>query len=77
MTPQEFLAKPTSRYSDWFGKGDSHTDYHDAVKEHGSEPKEVLQDGYMLCLIWDDKVVTTGYDGNEYFQTFTFTRNHQ
>jgi hypothetical protein len=28
----------------------------------------------MLCLVWADRVVVTGYDGNEYHQTFEFDR---
>ena len=74
MTPQEFLATEPTAYSDWFGSGDSHTDYREAVAEYG-EPQEVSQDGFMLCLIYADKVVVTGYDGNEYCHSFTFPRS--
>mgnify|MGYP000868010678 FL=1 len=74
MTPQEFLATEPTAYSDWFGSGDSHTDYREAVAEYG-EPQEVIHDEFMLCLIYTDKIVVTGYDGNEYTHSFTFPRS--
>jgi hypothetical protein len=73
MTPEEFLRAPTNTYSDWFGEGDGHSDYRKTVGE-GQPPIEVLRDGDMLCLVWADRVVVTGYDGNEYHQTFEFDR---
>lgn len=73
MTTEEFLALPNNKYSDWFGDGDGHSDYRDAVQD-GPAPSEVLRSGDMLCLIWTNKVIVTGYDGNEYHQTFEFNR---
>jgi len=73
MRAEEFLAMPPIRYSDWFGGGDSHQDYRDAVGD-GRPPDEVLIERNMLLLIWPDKIVCTGYDGNEYQQSFEFQR---
>jgi len=73
MSPEQFLATPTVGYSDWFGSGNSHDDYREVVGE-GSAPIEVFQSGHMLCLLWPDRIVITGYDGNEYHHTFEFKR---
>jgi hypothetical protein len=73
MKPEEFLAAPISHYSDWFGKGDSHSDYRDAVGD-GAAPDEVLVSRNMLLLVWKDRVICTGYDGNEYQHNFEFVR---
>ena len=71
MTAQEFLTSPPTEYSDWFGKRTNHEDYADAVGI-GKPPDYVFREGFMLCLVWDDRIVVTGYDGNEYCHAFTF-----
>lgn len=59
------------KYSDWFGSGDTEEDVRNAIKEHG-EPLSVFleKSGYMAALIYADKVVCVGYDGNGYCQSF-------
>ncbi len=59
------------KYEDWFGIGDTNDDVADAIKEHG-QPISVFHesDGYMAALVYEDKVVCVGYDGNEYCHTF-------
>lgn len=71
MTPEQFLSKPTTPYSDWFGEGDSHTDYKNAVGI-GPAPEKVFQSDHMLLLVWPDRYVVTGYDGSEYCHTYEF-----
>ena len=67
MTAKKFLQTEPVRYSDWFGDGDSHRDYNAAVvKKNRPPPGRVLMAGNMLCLVWKDRIVVTGYDGNEY-----------
>lgn len=73
MKPKDFLSQPATHYSDWFGKGNTHQDYRDIVKDEG-EPQEVYQDHCMICLLYTDKIIVVGYDGDEYFHTFTFLR---
>lgn len=73
MTPQEFLKSANVKYADWFGEGSAHTDYKDVVGNHG-EPTEVLRDRCMLALVYPDKIVVVGYDGNEYTHEFIFER---
>lgn len=62
-------------YADWFGHGDVKTDVIDVVKQYG-EPLEVLveEGGFMACVIYSDRVVVKGYDGNEYQHEFHFER---
>ena len=59
------------KYSDWFGDGDTNKDVRNAIKHHG-EPLRVFfqKDGFMAALVYKDKVVCVGYDGNEYCHTF-------
>jgi len=54
-------------YSDWFGSGDTNKDVDDVIKTHG-KPNNVFyeSDGFAAALVYDDKVICTGYDGNEY-----------
>lgn len=62
-------------YSDWFGSGDTKEDVKDAIKEYG-EPLKVFyeESGYMASLIYEDKVVTVGYDSNEYTHNFLMNK---
>lgn len=55
-------------YSDWFGDGNTVDDVNDAVEEHGM-PKQIFYGGNMAALVYPDKVVCVGYDG-EYCHTF-------
>jgi hypothetical protein len=71
MTHEEFLDGPEGKYSDWFGEGSNKLDYASATAEHGL-PSAVYQSGHMLALVYDNKIVITGYDGNEYCHTFVF-----
>ena len=59
------------KYSDWFGSGDTEEDVKKAIKKHG-EPLSVYfeNSGYMAALVYADKVVCVGYDGNEYQHNF-------
>ena len=74
MTPDDFLAKPDTKYSDWFGDGSSHADYMGAVNDYG-KPDAVYQKANMLALVYSDKIVVIGYDGNEYTHEFVFQTN--
>lgn len=66
------------KYSDWFGDGDTNKDVGYAIKEHG-EPVNVFyeEDGFMAALVYADKVVCVGYDGNEYTHDFTMSIKEQ
>ncbi len=59
------------KYSDWFGNGDTNEDVANVIKEHG-KPVSVFyeSEGYMAALVYSDKVVCVGYDGNEYTHKF-------
>tara|TARA_B100002019_G_C21241935_1_gene586055 strand:- start:1211 stop:1672 length:462 start_codon:yes stop_codon:yes gene_type:complete len=67
--------KPSRRYRDWFGSDDLDIEIHNYLEEnreeHG-EPLQVMVDGYMACIVWDDSVIVFGYDGNEYCHSFGF-----
>lgn len=56
------------KYSDWFGSGDLAEDVAAEIAKHG-EPLFVFSEtnGYMASLVYADKTITVGYDGNEYF----------
>ena len=58
-------------YSDWFGNGNTNDDVQNAIKNYG-EPEKVFyeKDGFMAALVYSDKVVCVGYDGNEYTHLF-------
>ena len=71
MNPEEFLAQENVKYSDWFGDGSTHEDFIDAVANHG-RPETVMRDGCMIALVYSDKIVVCGYDGNEYTHQFVF-----
>jgi len=85
MKPEEFKQYKPTRYWDWFGDGDSHKDYQEVVDDYG-EPNEVWVtydasrefsvngNTVMTLLIYDDKIVVIGYDGNEYTHRFEFKR---
>ena len=73
MTPADFLAMPPAHYSDWFGAGDSHSDFKEAVGD-GPLPDEVMIDRNMLLLLWPDRAICIGYDGNKDLQRFHFER---
>jgi hypothetical protein len=68
-----FLDTKDHKYSDWVGTGSAHQDYREAVGD-GPAPDEVLVSRNMLLLVWPDRVVCTGYDGNEYQHLFEFAR---
>ena len=74
MTAKDFEVMAPLKYSDWFGKGSTLADYKTAVKNHGTPVDVIVEDGggAMLLLIYRDKIVCTGYDGNEYCHTFVF-----
>ncbi len=59
------------KYSDWFGNGDTNEDAASVIKEHG-KPVSVFyeSEGYMAAIVYSDKVVCVGYDGNEYAHKF-------
>lgn len=63
--------KPFSKekYADWFGSGTTENDYADVVKEHG-EPQRVFQYACMIVLLYADKAIIVGYDGNEYWHEY-------
>lgn len=57
-----------------FGNGDTNEDVKKAIEEHG-QPVSVFyeSDGYMAVLVYSDKVVCVGYDGNEYTHDFVMS----
>lgn len=57
------------KYSDWFGNGNTKQDILEAVKENGV-PERIYIDCNMASLVYEDKVITVGYDGNEYMHSF-------
>lgn len=59
------------KYSDWFGEGDTEEDVKNAIAEHG-QPTSVFyqKGGRMAALVYPDKVIAVGYDGNEYCHEF-------
>jgi len=63
--------KPSRRYRDWFGRGDTDVEVHEHIENHG-EPLKIMFNDYMACLIYPDSVLVFGYDGNEYMQSFGF-----
>lgn len=60
-------------YWDWFGKGNTLDDIDKAKELHGN-PERILVGGHMAALIYADKVVVVGYDGNEYQHEFIMDR---
>lgn len=71
------MGKKKRPYSDWFGNGDTFKDIEAAVKEHGQPERVFLQrDGYMAALVYPNKVVVVGYDGNEYKHEFCMDEPH-
>ena len=62
---------PSLPYSDWFGKGNTKEDIEEVIKTEG-KPNKIFIERYMACLVYDDKVIITGYDGNEYIHYFEF-----
>lgn len=77
MLTSKFLAMEPTKYSDWFGSGDTHSDFKDAVGD-GPLPDEVLvsENGTMLILLWPDRAMCVGYDGGEYCHSFDFVREN-
>lgn len=75
MTPEQFRAKHPRSYSDWFGIGDNLSDFNGIVASHG-EPESVFEsdEDYMIAVVYLDKIIVSGYDGNEYCHSFTFTK---
>ena len=41
----------------------------------GKECIEVIENENMILCIFDDIFIVTGFDGNEYCHTFSFTKN--
>ena len=65
------------KYVDLFGSGDTKSDALSIVGQFG-EPLEIAEEGqsdFMVALLYEDKIVVTGYDGNEYKHTFVLLRN--
>lgn len=58
-------------YSDWFGEGNTNEDVKEAIKEHG-EPLKIFyeQKGFMAALVYENKVVCTGYDSEGHTNCF-------
>ena len=76
MTYKQFLKREGKPYSDWFGRGNTKTDTEEMVAHEGI-PLQILESTdspYMICLVYKDKIIVNGYDGNEYTHTFTFPR---
>lgn len=61
---QKFVI-PDKPYKDWFGAGNLKQDIEEEIKDHG-EPDQIYISGYQACLVYKDKIIITGYDGNEY-----------
>ena len=61
-------------YCDWFGDGDTNEDVKTAIAMHG-EPTSVFfqEGGNMAALVYGDKVVCVGYDGNNYCHSFVMS----
>ena len=70
------MVKIESRtYTDWFGSGDTKDDIKEAIKKHGKPVKLFIEEiGHMVALVYKDKVVCVGYDGNEYFHEFVMEK---
>ena len=64
--------KPSRRYRDWFGHGDTDVEVQDIIDSKG-DPLKVMYDGYMACMIYPHEVIVHGYDGNEYCHGFGFS----
>jgi hypothetical protein len=59
------------KYNDWFGDGDTNEDVQEVIEEHGEPEKIFYEDGgYMASLVYKDKVIVVGYDGEEYCHKF-------
>ena len=65
-------------YGDWFGEGDTNIDVEDAIKLNGKPDKVFYESGgFMAALVYQDRVVCVGYDGNEYCHSFTMSEEEQ
>lgn len=78
MKWEEFVKTHGKDYSDWFGKGNTLLDASNIVSLKKIEPIEVIEeDGrktYMVCLVFKDEIIITGYDGNSNCHNFHFKR---
>ena len=59
------------KYADWFGSGSTRADAKRVIAEHG-QPEAIFteKDGHMAALVYPNKIIVTGYDGNEHRHTF-------
>ena len=57
------------KYADWFGDGDTEEDVQEMVELYGT-PERLYYGRFMAALVYPDKVVCVGYDGNEYQYMF-------
>lgn len=59
-------------YKDWFGEGNTLEDIGRVLLDHKEEPLHIFieKNGYMATIIFKDKCIVTGYDGNEYKHYF-------
>ena len=64
--------RPSRRYRDWFGKGDTDQDLKEYLESIEETPLFIFHDAYMVCLVFPTHVVVFGYDGNEYCHSFLF-----
>ena len=68
--------RPSRRYRDWFGKGDTDHDLKEYLESIEETPLFIFHDAYMVCLVFPTHVVVFGYDGNEYCHSFRFDTPH-
>jgi len=65
-------SRPSRRYRDWFGTGDTDEDLIQYLKSNEDSPLRIFFDAYMVCIIYAEYVIVFGYDGNEYCHSFCF-----
>ena len=59
------------KYSGWFGDGDTNEDVNKVIASYGNPDRIFYEEnGYMAALVYSDKVICVGYDGNEYCHEF-------